>query len=111
MPKVYIPHNVFRFDHATQSKVPAYNFQPALLFGDITPVLPNETNLFAYQECVTKCWSVLQDSSSEDFLLPVGDPVIIGICAHLMAGKNGSLKMLKWEKYIKRYINVDLKFS
>lgn len=111
MPKVYIPHNVFRFDHATQSKVPAYNFQPALLFGELTPVLSSEDNLFMYQECVNKCQKALADCKPDDFLLPVGDPVIMSICAHIMAGKNSVIKMLKWDKYMKRYIPVDLKFN
>ena len=51
----------------------------------------------------------LQDFRKEDYLLAVGDPVIIGISTATVANvTNGKFNMLKWDKREYRYYPLEV---
>ena len=51
----------------------------------------------------------LRDIRSQDYLLAVGDPVIIGISASLASkATNGKYNMLKWDRQEKRYYPLEI---
>ena len=51
----------------------------------------------------------LQDFRKEDYLLAVGDPVIIGISTWLVGETtNGQFNMLKWDKREYRYYPLEV---
>jgi hypothetical protein len=50
--------------------------------------------------------TTLQSATHEDWLLPVGDPVAIGIASSIFATRTGCLRMLRWERWAGRYVPI-----
>jgi hypothetical protein len=51
----------------------------------------------------------LRDIRSQDYLLAVGDPVIIGISTSMVSkATNGKYNMLKWDRQEKRYYPLEI---
>jgi hypothetical protein len=51
----------------------------------------------------------LQDFRKHDYLLAVGDPVIIGISTSMVSkATNGKYNMLKWDRQEKRYYPLEI---
>mgnify|MGYP001208089474 FL=1 len=54
----------------------------------------------------------LKDFTSEDFLLLMGDPVLIGICCTVAAKKtNNKFKVLKWDREQSIYIPIIIELA
>ena len=88
------------------------NLGPAARYGTLVPVLPNRVNLTGTAarelEVIT---SALKDFTDADYLLPLGDPVAIGLAFCAAAAANeGRVQVLKWDRVTATYyvVNCDL---
>ena len=53
----------------------------------------------------------LQEFRKQDYLLAIGDPIIIGICNIVISDvTNGKFNVLKWEKRESRYYPLEVDF-
>lgn len=97
MPKVYVV--------VEDSKK---NLTPAMDFGDVEVVLPEDTQLtFAPQPAVEVIRRKMSSYTAEDYIVAVGDPVAIGaVCAAAALATGGRFTVLKWDRQEKRYIPV-----
>ena len=88
---------------------PAKNLLPAQDYGKLKFMLPVITSQLNVQDSVEKIRSELADFQHDDYLLPIGDPVLIG-AAVAIAGKKtgGSVRCLKWDKQERRYYEVSV---
>lgn len=91
-------------------EVRGLNFQPARDYGPLKFVLDIQTQiLFDSDPVVKQMTKVLEKYTSNDYLLLVGDPVVIGIATALAADvTDGYVKMLKWDRQEKEYYPVEL---
>ena len=99
VPKVYVV-----------SETNQHNISPALQYGDIETILPpNAQVAFSVVPTVRRIQRKLENFTDQDYLLFIGDPTAISIVSAVAAEKNrGRYKCLKWDKFEKRYIPIQV---
>lgn len=85
------------------------NIIPALDYGEINILLPENQITFSPEHSIYKLQKKLKDFSDTDYLLLIGDPVAIALAA-MIAGNfnNGKIKCLKWDRQEKKYVVVNI---
>ena len=79
------------------------DFSSAGEYGDVVPVFPSSMNVYggfaATGEFVNMARQRMADMTDQDYLILVGDPVMVAIVVAEAAVKcEGRLKILKWDK-------------
>ena len=99
-----------RFVYVIQQPAPNINILSASDFGYLVICLPNrEQAILSTTPYVHKMRKNLRDIRSQDYLLAVGDPVIIGISTSMVSkATNGRYNMLKWDRQEKRYYPLEV---
>ena len=99
-----------RFVYVVQQPAPNINILSASDFGYLVICLPNrEQAIYSTAPYTQKMQKNLQDFRKEDYLLAVGDPVIIGISTATVANvTNGQFNILKWDKREHRYYPLEV---
>ena len=99
-----------RFVYVVQQPAPNINILSASDFGYLVICLPNrEQAILSTTPYVHKMRKNLRDIRSQDYLLAVGDPVIIGISTSMVSkATNGKYNMLKWDRQEKRYYPLEI---
>ena len=99
-----------RFVYVIQQPAPNINILSASDFGYLVICLPNRDQaIYSTAPYVQKMTKNLQNIRKEDYLLAVGDPIIItlsGIIAN--DNTNGQFNMLKWDKREYRYYPLEV---
>jgi hypothetical protein len=99
--KVYIVQEVYGRDYL-----------PAAKYGELIPLLTAETQIYlSATPAVRKLARSLSKFTDDDYLVLVGDPVLIGLATALAAGANrGRVKVLKWDRRSFTYhcVQIDL---
>lgn len=86
---------------------PMFDITPALQFGDIDIVTKHNQSMFLSSLMVTHIRNKLKDFSDDDYILPVGDPTVIGtVCAIAADINEGRYKILKWDKKQRKYLPI-----
>jgi hypothetical protein len=95
--------------YVTQEQV-GKNLLPAAKYGEISVLLPSDFQVGFSAGQVTNHLDVkLSNFSDTDYLVLIGDPVIIGIATAVAAKWNkGKVKLLKWDKQEKMYYVVSI---
>jgi hypothetical protein len=104
-PKVFVVQEVFRKND--NGLVPAFDLTPAAAFGEIRTIMPSGWNGIGTSEAEHIMQQKLKDFKQADYLLPLGDPVLI-MLAGMVAGMKtaGYVQVLKWDRKTKAYIPV-----
>jgi len=81
------------------------NLLPALKFGSIEPLITGrDQQLYNTAPLVAELKIKLASFTENDYLMLVGDPAAIAICAMIAAQKtSGKLKLLKWDRQERTY--------
>ena len=78
---------------------------------EMVPVFrPNSQVTLHPQGALGHARNVLRNITAEDYLVLVGDPVIIGICFAVVAELLGRVRVLKWDKFSMRYVPIEIDF-
>jgi len=98
-----------RFVYVIQQPAPNINILSASDFGYLVICLPNRDQaIYSTAPYVQKMTKNLQNIRKEDYLLAVGDPIIITLSGIIASDKtNGQFNMLKWDKREYRYYPLD----
>jgi hypothetical protein len=99
VPKVYVV-----------SETNQHNITSAMAFGDIETILPPNAQIaFSVVPTVRRIQRKLEKFTDDDYLLFIGDPTAIGIISSIAAFKNnGRYKCLKWDKFERMYIPIQV---
>ena len=99
-----------KFVYVVQHPAPNINILSASDFGYLVICLPNRDQaIYSTAPYVQKMKKNLQDFRKEDYLLAVGDPVIIGIStAEVSNVTSGQYNILKWDKREHRYYPLEV---
>lgn len=83
---------------------PRKNFLPAAEYGELVFVLPAGEQVFMNAApTIAKVRAVMGDFNDDDFILPIGDPIGIGIaCAEAARANAGRYKQLKFDKQVSK---------
>jgi hypothetical protein len=92
------------------SETNQHNISSALQYGDIETILPpNAQVAFSVAPTVRRIQRKLELFTDDDYLLFIGDPTAIGIVSAIAAAKNsGRYKCLKWDKFERKYIPIQV---
>lgn len=108
-PRVFIPQEPMRFDHASQQMVSIMNFSKALEYGEPIVCLPSGPVALSPTPTMFKLRDCLRDFCDDDYLIAVGDPTVIAIASMIAADNNrGRVKLLKYDRDQRGYIKVEI---
>ena len=83
------------------------NLLPAREYGAMIVLLGPQQLVLDTSHAIAELKEKLFDFNDKDFILPVGDPVAIGLAAAIAAGYNqGKVAFLKWDRQEQRYYSV-----
>lgn len=101
MSRVYVVQNQFHVVRGRRES--KFNFTTAAEFGKITYLLTDQDGVS--QESVHKIRVGLRDfDRREDYLIPTGHPILIGVAVSLLANVSGGvLPFLEWSGSRRRY--------
>ncbi|ABL96814.1 hypothetical protein BcepF1.083 [Burkholderia phage BcepF1] len=105
---VYIPQLPMRFDHASQRRVPQFNITPAMQFGQLEMVLEEADDSRMIARLTPKIRERLAAFTENDFMVAMGNPAVIAICAAIVLRRQKKLKMLQWDKKLEMYYQLEL---
>ncbi|MBC8183265.1 hypothetical protein H8E88_19340 [candidate division KSB1 bacterium] len=107
MGKVYIVQEIMR-KNRYQELEPVHDLTPASVYGELKILLSNRRMPLNIQPIIRELRSKLRNFSDEDYLLLVGDPVLIGLATAIAADINiGMINLLKWDRQTKQYIKIN----
>lgn len=88
------------------------NITSALDYGEFQFLLSESTNntlLWTPQEVVSTLQTKLRNFNDNDYLLPIGDPVVIGMSTAIAADYNdGRVRFLKWDNREYKYHSIEV---
>lgn len=107
MGNVYVVQNHLRYDSTKGELVPVYNISPAERFGKLRFILNPRATLERPEEAIAKMDLILRGYTDDDYLLLIGNPVLIGWATALAAAHNGGrIALLVWSGKDKDYSPV-----
>jgi hypothetical protein len=106
--RVFVVHQPTGRDRATGAIKPTMDLTPACEYGELRFILREWENPFNdISATVSEVRRVLTgDMHGGDWLLLVGNPVLIGIVSAVAADLFGELRMLQWDRSGHRYLPV-----
>ena len=82
---------------------------PAAEWGQPIILLQTKQTLLDPEPTIDVLHEKLKDFSDDDYLVPIGDPVLMCAAAMVAALYNeGRVKMLKWDRLCKKYIPIQI---
>lgn len=83
---------------------PLFDISPAREFGEIVILTEHGHSMSASVPMVRMLREKLKDFGDDDYILPVGDPVMIATVTAIASDINhGYYQMLKWNKRLRQY--------
>lgn len=109
MSKVYVVQNQHRWDREKEAFVPKFDLAKAQQYGELVCLLSPTAAPFHPGPVVEELRSKLEWYEEGDYLLLVGNPVLIG-CAVAIASQatKGRVRLLQWSGTDQRYIPVEV---
>ncbi len=94
--------------------VPVFDISPALMYGPIEVLLERSTGLTTedIEGAVHVIREKLAEYGDEDYILAAGDPTAIGIAIALaVQANNGRVRVLRWNRHDRVYVEVMVDFN
>lgn len=89
-----------------------FDLSPAVEYGQIEVLLKHSQSLLAPVPTVRKLREALKDFSDDDYILPVGDPVLMSTVSMIAGEMNrGRVKFLKWDRVARKYLVIQVDTS
>jgi hypothetical protein len=86
-----------------------HNLHPAKEFGDLFVVFTRDDLQRGHEHMIDKLSRVMTKIQPWDFILPIGDPVAIGLAITVALKKtDGKISVLKWNKQRWKYDQEDI---
>lgn len=103
--KVFIPSIPNRWDAATEQRVPSVDLNPAGAYGDLI-AMSNGTGDLDSQ--ITDVKRKTSEVTVDDFILCVGDVVLTAIAIAKTCERNGTARLLRWDKQRHCYDEIEV---
>ena len=108
MSRVFIPQVPSRFDSRLNTWLPTVNVDHAKKFGDINIMLPPEASRLETPSIVAALKRMMADFGPDDYVVALGDPMIIAIASVLAERAAGALRLLRWDRNTREYIAIEV---
>jgi len=107
MSKVFIIQDQKQLDPRVRQAVDKFDFSDARRYGPLVMLLNHGDSTMDLDAAVAKLRQGLAAFSCDDWLLPTGNPLFIGIAFAIAAKRTGGrLKMLQWSATHQWYIPI-----
>ena len=107
MSKVFAVCEPFKLKEGVPTK--AVDLSTASEFGNVEILLNQTQSSVATVATVRTLQDKLKDFGEDDYILPLGDPVLIATVAMVASDINGGrVKYLKWDKKTQRYYSIQV---
>ena len=107
MSKVYIV-----CEPVSREGVAKVDFSPAMEYGELEVLLSHSQSLLSPVPTIRKLRDKLENFGEDDYILPVGDPVLMSTVAMVAAHMNhGRVKLLKWDRIQRKYLVIQVDIS
>lgn len=85
---------------------------PAIEYGELCVLMPQSQSMLAPVPTVRTLKEKLRNFTDNDYILPVGDPVLMSTVAMIAAEQNGGkVKFLKWDRHMGKYFVIQVDTS
>ncbi len=112
MNRVFVVHNPLRWDSHRAALMPKHDVSAARHFGkELVTLYPSDQPIIMdnSEHVIAHFRKVLDDFDDKDFLLLIGNPVLIGYAVALAAAANdGRVQMLVWQNNAYRVTSAEL---
>jgi len=103
--RVFIVCEPTRIENGQQIK--SVDLSPAAKWGEIIIVLQTSQAMVAPSAMIKTINDVLHDFSDDDYIVPVGDPILMCVVASIAArNNNGRVRYLKWDRRNRDYMVI-----
>lgn len=106
-PRVFVVQKQLRQDHNTGDLVPKFDLSSAEKYGELVYVLSPTAAPWAADSIMSDIREKLKDFQTTDYLLLIGNPVLIGLVSAVAADMAGSVQFLQWSGRQQSYIPVN----
>lgn len=107
MSKVYVTQEAGR--KVEGRWVPRVDLSPARQFGELVILHPAGNSFFVPTQTVRDMKEAMRAYTLEDYLIPMGDPVLMCAAACIAAQRTGGrLNVLKWDKFTSSYTPIQI---
>ena len=104
---VYVVQEPTRFNRVTLEVETFFDLSPADQFGEQVHLLPPNAGPFNPDAVLPVLWEKLKDFGDSDYLLLIGNPILIGWATAVAADYNeGRVNLLQWSGAKNSYIPV-----
>lgn len=105
---VYVVQEHRRYDRESGEYVPAHDLSPAEAFGELRYLLTPTAAPWRPESILEDLWAGLEGFTEGDYLLMVGNPVLIGLAAAVVSEVNdGVIRFLQWNGREQSYTPVE----
>ena len=105
MKKVYIVCEPTQ--HRGGERISTVDLTPAADWGEPVILLQSNQTLLNPAPTIATLHAKLATFGDSDYLVPIGDPILMCIAAIVAASHNkGKVKFLKWDRILKKYIPI-----
>lgn len=95
---VYVTQVPSRIDK-DRKWIPTVDLAPAATYGELKILLPSGMNFHAAAPAVEQMRADLRAfRPTEDYFLPLGDPLVMAAAAAILGRTQSHFKMLKWDR-------------
>lgn len=105
MPKVFVPHQALRYDEDLHRRVPVRDISSASQFGELEIILESSQSISVTKGVQSEIKERMADFKDGDYILALGDPVVIAACVMHASKVTARVNMLKWNRDSKAYMH------
>ena len=103
MGKVYVVQKQMKLDHASGNFVEKFNLNPAKEYGEIVYLLSPTCAAWKPEKPMLELQEGLRNFTEDDYLLLIGNPVLLGLASVFAADRVESINFLQWSGRNQRY--------
>lgn len=90
-------------------RVSSVDLTPAAAWGEPVILLQSNQSLIDPSPTIDTLHVKLRNFADCDYLVPIGDPVLMCAAAMVAASYNsGRVKLLKWDRMLKKYLQIQI---
>ena len=107
MSRVFVVQKQHCWDPGKDQFVPKFDLSPAEQYGELVYLLSPTAAPFRPESVLRELQEKLADIKPDDYLLLIGNPVLIGLATAVAADAlEGSVNLLQWSGKERRYLPI-----
>jgi len=107
MAKVYIPAVPTRYDAVTKTRIPSLDLNQAEHFGQLVNLI-QEPEGMSLEEKLDYLDDACEQITEDDYILAVGDLVLLAATMLFVHDRLGKVKLLRWDRKKQEYYSMEV---